>query len=170
MDFIELAKSRYSCRSFSDKEVEKDKIDLILEAGKLAPTAVNFQPQTIIVVNSENSLAKIKKGINPKFNPAVAFIVCYDRNKCWVREYDNKPSGEVDASIVATHMMLEAKSIGLDSTWIMHFNPEIIKNEFSLGEDIIPVVILVMGYSAPDAIPSLNHYKRRELDDFVKYE
>ncbi|MBO7536545.1 MAG: nitroreductase family protein, partial [Bacilli bacterium] len=88
MDFLELAKSRYSCRRFSDRQVEDEKIEKLLEAARLAPTAVNFQPQRIIVVKSEEALNKLKKGISPNLNPTLAFIISYDKNACWVREYD----------------------------------------------------------------------------------
>ena len=168
MDFLELAKERYSCRRFSDRHVEDEKIDKILEAARLAPTAVNFQPQRIIVVKSSDAMNKLKKGISPNLNPTLAFIVSYDKNSCWVREYDNEDSGTVDASIVATHMMLEAANLGIGSTWVMHFNPFVIEEEFELEENIIPVVVLVMGYPALDAVPSANHTKRKEIKDFCE--
>ena len=170
MSFLELAKKRYSCRKFSDRLVEEEKINAILEAARLAPTAVNRQPQRIIVVKSAEAMMKLKKGISPNLNPTLAFIVSYDKGECWVREYDNKPSGEVDASIVATHMMLEASELGIGSTWVMHFNPFVIKNEFDLGENIIPVAVLVMGYPDSDVVPSTRHYERKELSEFVKSE
>ena len=168
MDFLELAKKRYSCRKFSDRQVEEEKVNAILEAARLAPTAVNFQPQRIIMINSKDGLEKLKRSINPNLNPTLAFIVSYDKNECWVREYDSKPSGEVDASIVATHMMLEASELGIGSTWVMHFNPFNIKEDFNLAEDIIPVALLVMGYPASDACPSARHYEKKKLDEFVK--
>ena len=169
MDFLKLAKDRYSCRSFSERLVEEEKISAILEAGRLAPTAVNYQPQRIIVVKSDEAMAKLKKAISPRLNPTLAFIIGYDNDACWVREYDNHPSGEVDASIVATHMMLEASSIGIGSTWVMHFNPFILEEQFEL-EGITPVVVLVMGYPAQDVTPSANHNARKGLEETVKYE
>ena len=168
MDFLELAKERYSCRRFSERIVEDEIIDKLLEAARLAPTAVNFQPQRIIVIKSSEAMLKLKKGISPNLNPTLAFIVSYDKNACWVREYDNAPSGAVDASIVATHMMLEATSLGLGSTWVMHFNPFVIEEEFELDDNIIPVVVLVMGYPAVDAAPSANHSKRKDVKEISK--
>ena len=168
MDFLELAKERYSCRRFSERIVEDEIIDKLLEAARLAPTAVNFQPQRIIVIKSSEAMLKLKKGISPNLNPTLAFIVSYDKNACWVREYDNAPSGAVDASIVATHMMLEATSLGLGSTWVMHFNPFVVEEEFELDDNIIPVVVLVMGYPAVDAAPSANHSKRKDVNEISK--
>ena len=56
MDFLELTKNRFSCRSFSDRKVEKEKIDKILEAGRVAPTAMNIQPQRILVLQDKEKL------------------------------------------------------------------------------------------------------------------
>ena len=170
MDFLELAKERYSCRRFSERIVEDEIIDKLLEAARLAPTAVNFQPQRIIVVKSSEAMLKLKKGISPNLNPTLAFIISYDKNACWVREYDGASSGEVDASIVATHVMLEAANLGIGSTWVMHFNPFVVEEEFELDDNIIPVVVLVMGYPACDATPSANHTKRKEINEFCKEE
>ena len=170
MDFLELAKERQSCRRFSERIVEDEIIDKLLEAARLAPTAVNFQPQRIIVVKSSEAMLKLKKGISPNLNPTLAFIISYDKNACWVREYDGASSGEVDASIVATHVMLEAANLGIGSTWVMHFNPFVVEEEFELDDNIIPVVVLVMGYPACDATPSANHTKRKEINEFCKEE
>jgi nitroreductase len=86
---------------------------------------------------------------------------------CWIREFDGKPSGEIDAAIVATHMMLEAWELGIGSTWIMHFIPDAVKIEFNLSENIIPVCILVMGYPAQEAAPSVLHSRKKDLKDIV---
>ena len=78
MDLMELFKERHSVRKFSDKKVEKEKISAILEAGRVAPTAVNFQPQRIYVLESEDSLLKLKDCTKFHFDAPVAFLVCYD--------------------------------------------------------------------------------------------
>lgn len=116
MDLMNLFKERHSVRKFSDKKVEKEKIDAILEAGRLAPTAVNFQPQRICVLESDESLLKLKDCTRYHFDAPLAIIVCYDNTVSWKRSYDNKDMGEVDASIVATHMMLEVTNLGLGTT------------------------------------------------------
>ena len=121
MDFQELAAKRYSARDFSQMPIPKGVIDQILMAGNAAPTAHNNQPQEIIVVHSPKGLATLKKCTECYYNAPLAFIICYNKDKCWERSYDNKHSGEIDASIVATHMMLEAADLGIGSTWIMYF-------------------------------------------------
>jgi len=167
MNFLELATHRYSVRKFKDIPVPQMLIAKILLAGNIAPTAHNNQPQKIIVVNSSNGLNTLKKCTECHYNAPLAFIICYDKEKCWKRSYDNKSSGDIDASIVATHMMMEATELGIGSTWIMYFIPEAIKVEFELSDNIEPVAILIMGY--PDANPSLEHFNRINLDDYVSY-
>ena len=91
----------------------------------------------------------------------------WNKEKCWKRTYDHQSSGDIDASIVATHMMLAATALGIGSTWVMYFIPEAVRVEFELLDHIEPAAILVMGYA--DAKPSENHTKRRALKDYVSY-
>lgn len=169
MKFIDLASERYSVRSFSDKPVEEEKIAQILRAGQVAPTACNKQPQRIFTLKSKEALEKLQKCKLSHFGETLAFLICYDRCECWKREFDNKLSGETDASIVATHMMLEAQELGIGSTWIMHFIPQAVMEEFELTEDIVPVCILVMGYPSDNVSPSPMHFSRKELESTVKF-
>ncbi len=166
-EFINLCKERYSVRSFASTKVEDKKIDYILRAGQLAPTACNKQPIKIYMLRSDKALETLQKCKFSHFGETLAFIICYDKSECWVREFDQKGSGEVDASIVATHMMLAAWNQGIGSTWIMHFIPEAVSVEFSLSEDIIPVCILVMGYPSQNAAPSPSHDDRKSITEIV---
>lgn len=169
MDFITLAKERYSVRKFSEKTIEKEKLDLVLKAGQIAPTAANFQPQRILVINSETALAKLKECTQCHFNAPVALLVCYDKKVRWQRKFDDKNSGDVDASIVTTHMMLEAADIGLGTTWVMAFDPEKIAKTYDMPDSFVPVALLVMGYPAEDAAPSKMHEQRVAIDNTVFY-
>ena len=139
MDFLELAKNRFSLRKFSDKKVEKEKIDYILAAMQAAPTAVNFQPQRILVLTDEKELEKVSKCTKFAFNPPLNFLVCYDKETSWTRGNDGHDEGEIDAAIVATHMMLAAKSVGLGTTWVGSFNPKDVKEQFNLPENYVLV-------------------------------
>lgn len=169
MDFLDLAKDRYSVRKFSNKKVEQEKIDLILEVGRLAPTAVNYQSQRILVLNSEDSLEALKICTPYHFQAPLALLVCYDNTVSWKRQFDNKDMGIVDASIVATHMILEVANLGLGSTWVGHFDPEKIKTAFSLPENIIPIVLLPIGYPDKASSPNPNHDKRFDIGTTVFY-
>lgn len=156
-DFMQLAAARYSVRKFSKQPIEKDVMRRILAVGHLAPTACNRQPQRILVIDSAENLEKLKRCTNSHFDAPCALLVCHDKDACWKREYDKKPSGDIDAAIVTTQMMLEAFAQGVGSTWVMHFIPEAVRAEFAVPENYEPTALLVMGYPAEDAKPSPGH-------------
>lgn len=169
LDFLELVEKRYSVRSFSDKPVENSTIEKILRAGQVAPTACNRQPQRILVINSDDGLKRLMKCTECHFSAPAAMIICYNKEECWKRSYDGKVSGDIDASIVTTHMMLEAASLGVGTTWVMHFIPEAVKCEFEVPDSIEPVTILVMGYPSSDAKPAPGHSEIKPIEDTVLY-
>lgn len=169
MDFIELCQKRFSVRKFSDKKIEKEKIDLILNAGKLAPTAVNFQPQRILVVESNDGIEKLRNCTRYHFFAPTAIVVCYDKSVSWKRPFDGQDIGEVDASIVATHMMLEVANLGLGTTWVGYFDPQVVRKEFDLSENIVPVAIFPIGYPADDCPESPRHNERLDISETVKF-
>ncbi len=164
MKFLDLAKERYSVRKFDKRKVEQEKIDSILEAGKLAPTACNYQPQRVILIQSQDGLERVKDCTRYHFDAPLTLIICYDSTVSWKRSFDNYDMGAVDAGIVATHMILEIAELGLGSTWVGHFDPQKVKENFSLPENIIPVAILPIGYPAEESSPNPNHTKRQKLE------
>ena len=170
MEFLELANKRYSCRNFLNKEVEKEKIDNILEAARLAPTAVNFQPQRILVLKDKNTIEKLKEATPYTFDAPLIFAVCYDKEVSWKRKYDGNDEGIVDASIITTHMMLEATDLDVGTTWVGYFNPEKVREVLDIPQNYEIVSLLPTGYPAEDAKPSSNHEKRESLDTTVFYE
>lgn len=167
MDFLELAKQRYSCRMFSNKDVEKEKLDMILEAARLAPTGRNFQPQRILVLTEKEELEKLSGCTNYGWGAPAIMIIFYDKNISWKRKQDGAEGGEVDASIVTTHMMLEAQNLGLGTTWIGSFSPENLKEIYNVPENLEPVAILPIGYPASDANPSELHFKRNNINQIA---
>ena len=169
MDFLKLAKERYSVRSFTNEAVRQEDLEKILKAGHVAPTACNFQPQKILVMNSEEAIAKLKTCTKCHFNAPTALLVCYDKELSWKRRYDDADSGAIDASIVTTHMMLEAAAIGVGSTWVMVFDPAAMREKFAIPENFEPVALLVMGYPAEDAAPIAMHSEFREMSEIVSY-
>lgn len=169
MDFLDLVKNRYSCRSFLNKEIEEEKINKILEAGQASPTACNLQPQRILVITDKEKLGKLSEGTRFGWNAPVIMIICYDKNVSWKRKYDNHDEGSTDASIVTTQMMLEAFNLGLGTTWIGAFNPEKIREVYNIPETFEIVSILPIGYPAEDGIPSAMHFKREPLEKTVFY-
>ena len=170
MDFIEIAKKRYSVRSYKEKKVEEEKLQNILEAAHVAPTAANLQPIRLIVVQSNEGLAKIGKGAN-LYGAPLAVIVCADHGKAWVRPFDKKQTTDIDASILTDHMMLQATESGLGSVWICYFKPDVISREFGLPDNLEPVNILAVGYSDEEAADPERHSQTRiPVEELVSYE
>ncbi len=170
MNFYNLAKNRFSVRSFLNQPIEQEKVNYILKAANLAPTAANRQPHRIIVITDKQKLTALKDCTVYTFNAPLNFLICYDNTKSWVRPCDNENMGYVDASIVTTHMMLAIADVGLGSTWVGHFDIEKIKKLFNLPQNIIPIALLPTGYSSADAKPSIKHEDRLPINEFVYYD
>jgi nitroreductase len=170
MNFLELAKKRFSVRKFQAKKVENEKLLQILEAGRVAPTAANFQPQRIIVVRGDAGLAKLKKAANI-YEAPLAVIVCADHHAAWKRPFDGKGMVDIDASIVTDHIMMEATDLGLGTVWICYFNPDVLRKEFNIPDHIEPVNILAIGYAAGQiASPDRHDKDRKPMQETVFYE
>lgn len=169
MDFYELAKMRYSCRTFSDKVVSDEDINKILECGRISPTAKNLQPEIIYVIKSEAGISKLKNVCKMTYNAPLCLMVCADKNISWKNELEEYDSYEMDASIVATHMILEATSLGINSVWVRMFNSIEVSKEFDLPSNIVPVCLLMFGYTKDGIGPSRLHNDRKELSQIVRY-
>ncbi len=169
MDFSEVIKNRYSCKKFSDREVEKEKLDKILEAGRVAPTAKNLQEQHIYVVQSENGLAAIDKVTPCRYGAPVVLVVAYNKNNVFTYPGGKRDSGTEDASIVATHMLLAAYNEGIDSCWINFFDPDELAQALKLPEDEEVLMLLDLGFAAEGTEALPNHNSRKELTETVTY-
>ncbi len=167
MDFEEVIRERKATRKFSDKEVEQEKLERILEAGRLAPTAKNIQPIKIYVVRSEKGINSLDKATKCRYGAKVVLIVCGDKEKSYVK--DGSPIYQMDASIVATHMMLEATNVGIDNIWIELFDSEVLRNEFGIPENLVPVCLIPIGYKSKLCPPSPFHKVRKSIDKIVDY-
>jgi nitroreductase len=163
MDFLTLATSRYSVRKFTDTQIEQDKLDRILEAGRVAPTAANRQPQRIYLVKSNQQRDKIKEFTKYDFNSPLYMIIGYDQSVSWKSRYDGHDGGAVDCAIVATQMMLQAWEIGIATTWIASFDPVLMKQVMDLPADFQPVLMFAIGYAIDGYEPSPMHSQRNPL-------
>lgn len=167
MKFLELAKQRYSVRAYQDRKVEPEKLEKILEAAHVAPTAANRQPVRLLVVQEEEGLLKVAKAANI-YQAPLAVIVCADHEKAWVRSYDNKNTCDIDATILTDHMMLEVEELGLGSVWICHFKPDVLREEFRIPDNLEPINILAVGYSSESpASPERHSQTRVPVKDIV---
>lgn len=171
MDFLDLAKRRYSVRKYENKPVEADKLNRILEAGRVAPTAANRQPHKVYAVTDPQMLERLSAGAKLYGAPLV-LVVCADKEQAWTRRYDEKKTTDIDASIVTDHMMLEAACLGLGSLWICSFKPWIIRAELDIPEQYEVVNLLAIGYGA-DEVKSPSRHSEREvrkpLEEMVEY-
>lgn len=146
MEFIELAKARYSVRNFAKTPVEDTKLDLILESAKVAPTAANRQPQRIYLLKSDEVKEKLKNCTRYAFDAPIIILIAFDKEVSWKRRYDGHEGGDVDCAIVATHIMLQATELGLGTCFVGSFDPEALRKAFDLPLNIVPSVILPLGY------------------------
>ncbi len=168
MEFEKVIRKRFSVRKFKNDPIDNELLNKILEAGNLAPTAKNNQPQKIYVVQSKDGLDKIDKASPCRYNAPVCLIVASDKNLAWSKE--NYSTYEMDACIVATHMMLEATNLGVDNIWVEMFDKNLLKQEFNLGENIEPICLIPLGYKTDDCTPSPMHNKRKDLSEIVEYK
>ena len=168
MNFEDVIRKRTAIRKFSDTKLEKDKLDKILEAGRLAPTAKNNQPIKIYVVNSEDGLTKIDNASRCRYGAKTVLIICGNIEEAYHK--GDYSTYEMDSCIVATHMMLEATNIGVDNIWIESFDENILREEFNIPNDLIPVCLLPLGYKAVDCPINPLHERRKSLEEIVEYK
>ena len=167
MDFLKLCKDRYSCRDMSDKKVTKEQLDKIIEAATLAPTACNFQPVKLFIMDSDKAKENIRQVTRFTFNADTFIVVGVDKEKAWNRKYDNKNFADVDGAIVSTHIMLEIENLGLNTTWVGSFDAPKLKE---LAPELSPydlIAIFPVGYKKTGNLPVENHFKRKSKDEFV---
>lgn len=164
---LKIMANRYSVRGYLDRPIEKEKMDLILEAARIAPTAKDAQPQKVYLLKSPEAIAQIRDITRCAFDAPVVAIVTFDRNKQFYNSYNPEHvSGYQDASIVACHMMLAAYSVGIGTCWVNHFDYEKVAETFGIPENEEVVLIMPMGYQNME--PSPRHYQRINVEDFVK--
>lgn len=168
MNFEEIIRNRISVRKFSNKKIETEKLDKILEAGRLAPTAKNSQPIKIYVVSSLEGLEKIDKSSRCRYNANTVLIICGNKGAAYHK--GDYSTYEMDSCIVATHMMLEATNIGIDNIWIESFDEETLRKEFSIPSEYIPVCLLPLGYRADDCPTNPLHSVRKSIEEIVEYK
>lgn len=165
MDFEKVINERFSTRSFKSDVVSDELITKILEAGRIAPTAKNQQPQKIYVVKSSDGLNKIDQVSPCRYNAPVVLLVCSNKSVAWTN--GSYSTYEMDATIVATHMLLESTNIGLNSVWVEMFDKEKTKELFNLEENVEPICLIPIGYKEDGVVPSPMHSSKKSLEEMV---
>jgi len=170
MDFLELAKKRCTTRGFTDKKIVKDDLIRILSAARVAPSACNKQPQRIIVVQKPDNILKVQKAYQT-FGSQCILIVCQDKSNPLIRPFDGKCSGDLDIGIICDHIMLAARELNIGSVMVGLFDPQIIRKEFKVPEDIEPTALIILGYPEKGFLsPERHTTERKALEDTVMYE
>ena len=170
MEFEKLIRERYSVRKFSPAPIEEEKLQKILEAGRIAPTGHNSQPQRVYVIESPEALEKIRSLCVCAFNAPVVLMVSMNKDEQWKNDLEpGQAAGVQDAAIVATHMMLEAWNLGIGSCWVNWLPYTKVKEAFSIPENEELVLIMPIGYPAEGSHPAKMHEASKPLEDLVRY-
>ena len=168
MSFATLVEERYSVRKFDSRPIEAEKLNLILEAGRLAPTAVNYQPQRILVLQGSDMAAM--EGITPcLYGQSAVLVVCYDKQESW-KSKSGREIGDVDGTIVMTQMMYQAQDLGIGSLLVGIYKEDLLRERFHIPVHYEVVCLLMLGYAADDCEPHAKfHFNRKPLEETVFY-
>ena len=169
MECKEAVEKRYSCKKFRDEQVAAEKIEAILNAGRLAPTAKNLQEQHVYVVQSNEALAKVDAITPCRYGAPTVLVVAYDKNNVFTYPGGKRDSGVEDATIVATHMILAAADEGVDSCWVNFLDPEKLAEALGLPENEEVLMVMDLGYAAEGTGPLPNHTNRKRLEQTVSF-
>ncbi len=169
MEFRDVIRNRYSCKKYSSRQVEEEKLSAILEAGRLAPTAKNLQEQRVYVIRGAEALKKID-GVTPcRYGAPTVLVVAFDKNSVFTYPGGKRDSGVEDATIAATQMILAAADEGVDSCWVNYFDPDQLARALQLPENEEVLMVMDLGYAAEGAGPLSNHFSRKALTETVRY-
>ena len=166
-NFLELAKERFSCRNLTDKPIEQEKIDRILQAAISAPTAKNIQPYKIWKISSPEGIEKIKQVTNFTFGAKFFLAVGVDEKISFVRPFDNLNYGLIDGAIISTHIMLAVQDEGLCTTWVGYFDAPKLQELIPEMKNYKMIAIFPIGYPAENAKPSNRHEDRKNISEVV---
>lgn len=169
MDFKELVKKRYSCKKYSDRKVEENVLNEILDTARFAPTAKNLQEQHIYVLHKAEHLRLIDECCPCRYGAPVVLVVAFDKNNVFTYPGGQRDSGIEDASIVATHLTLAAAANGVDSCWLNFFDPDKVAKALNLPENESVLMLLDLGYASEGTGPLPNHDKRKSLEETVTF-
>lgn len=169
MEFMDVARERYSCRKYDNRPVEQEKVDAILQAANLAPTGCNYQPFKIWVLRSHDACEKMRSAVRFHFGAPQFLVVGGNREEAFTRDIDGRNFADIDATIAATHAMLAIHDQGLESCWVGYFDQKQLKQLFPQMEGYEIVAVLPFGHPAEGARPSKLHNQRKGADALAEY-
>lgn len=162
-----LINKRFSVRSFLSQKVDKQLLLEVVEAARMAPSAVNYQPWHFIVITEEEDLQSIHEVYHRLwFREAPAVIaVCADHNLSWKRKTDGKDFADIDAAIAIDHLILKATELNLGTCWVCNFNVEMARQKLALPDHVEPIALIPIGYT--ESTPPVK--SRRVLSEMVHW-
>lgn len=168
MELRDLLRQRYSVRAYKPDPIEEDKLNEILEAARLAPTAHNNQPFQVIVIHTSGRQAELQRIYNRDWftQAPILLCVCGVPSQGWIRSFDKRRYLDVDAAIVMDHMILTATALGLGTCWIAAFNAAAAREILKLPDEIEPLLFSPLGYAADQPKEKV----RKPLAELVRYE
>jgi len=167
MEFSELVVKRYSVRAYKPDPVEEDKLQQVLEAARLAPTAANRQPFQLIVIHTAGREAELRRIYDRDWFVQAPLVICACGIPAqgWVRR-DGKSYCDVDVAIVMDHLILAAANLGLGTCWIAAFDVAAAREVLGIPDDVEPIAFTPLGYPADRPRPK----QRKALSELVRYE
>lgn len=162
-NFFDVIKERFSCRDFTAEKINREELNIILESARMAPSAVNFQPVKLMVIEDEKILEKLKEATRFTFNARTIICVMHDKNISWHRKNDGKDHGIIDSSIAATYMMLSCTALGLGCCYVSAFKDNILREILNIADNYEINCLLPLGY--PKEIKE--HGARKNLEEFL---
>jgi nitroreductase len=168
MELDKAIRNRYSVRSFTSEKIDRNIILEILEAARMAPSAVNYQPWHFIVITDPENLADIHEVYHRTwFREAPAcIVVCSDHSQSWKRKTDGKDFADVDAAIAIDHLVLKATDLGIGTCWICNFDVEMTQKKLQLPDRIEPIALIPLGFTTSEAPQK----SRKALSEMVHWE
>lgn len=168
MEFAELIQDRYSVRAYKSDPVEDEKLQSVLNAARLAPTACNKQPFRIVVVHTSGKQQELRRiyGADWFSTPPIVICVCAIASEAWVRGADSKAHEQIDAAIAMDHLILAAANEGLGTCWICAFDPSAAREVLGLPDGVEPIAFTPLGYPADTP----RQKTRKCLEELVRYE
>ena len=166
MHIFEAIKKRYSCRSYLDKPIEKDKLEKIIEAARLAPSAKNIQEWRFVFVTDADKKKQLARAANDQMFLAKASVIIAAWSDTDYVMSCGQPAGPIDVSIALEHIALTATSLGLATCWIGALNPEMVKPVLSIPENIEIIEHMSLGYPADTE----SHNSSLPVERIVSYD
>ena len=166
MAVIEAIRKRYSCRAYHTMPVEQEKLDSILEAASLAPSAKNLQDWRFVVVTDKEKKRRLAEAASDQmFIADAGAIIAACSNSDYVMRC-GQPIGPIDVAIALEHICLQAAELGLATCWIGSFYPEKVRAVLGIPDNIAVIELMALGYPADEP----KQPRREPIDKIVCYE